>query len=155
LSAADVFLSFEGRLERERWLGAVALLVALMLAGHFALGELASRGVILPASAESARLFLRASLLAPWIALDWKRFHDRGRTGALALICPGLFVTSQAIDHPALAGAMRDAVAVLLSWSQLLVALWLVYALAYARGDAGDNRFGPPPRRPGPSETPS
>lgn len=155
MSAADVFLSFEGRLERERWLGAVALLIALLVAGHVVVGQLSSRGVVGPLTSEAGLLFLRAFLLAPWMALDWKRFHDRGRTGALALICPGLFVISQTLDHPALAGAARDGVAVALSWSQFLVALWLVHALAYSRGDEGDNRFGPPPRRPTPSENPS
>jgi uncharacterized membrane protein YhaH (DUF805 family) len=146
-SAADMFLSFEGRLDRERWLGGVAVLVVVLLVAHGVTSRLTETGFITGAARDAARTFVQVFLLFPWTALDWKRFHDHGRPGTLALICPGLFVLSRLRD--AITGAPGDDVgSVILGLVQIGVALWLAYVLAYRAGSPGPNRFGPPPAPP-------
>jgi uncharacterized membrane protein YhaH (DUF805 family) len=149
--SGEIFLSFEGRLDRERWLGAAGLLAALVVATYLATW-LAWRGSALSFGArEAMRSFVQVALLVPWFALDWKRFHDLGRSGAWAVICPALIVLSRIWDWPALAarvGAAHAAAGVALSWLQLAVAVWLAYALAYRQGTQGPNAYGDDPRGP-------
>jgi uncharacterized membrane protein YhaH (DUF805 family) len=146
MSAADMFLTFEGRLDRERWLGAVALLIGVLVATHLATWRLAEAGLIGGRARDAARVFVQVFLLVPWTALDWKRFHDLGAPGPLALICPGLFVASRAWDGLAPAG--DEIVRTTLSVAQGLVALWLAYALAYLAGSPEPNSHGAPPGPP-------
>ena len=148
MPSADVFLSFAGRLDRERWRAAVALLVFANLAAVGLTWWLTAQGLRSPAGRDRARLFVQAFTLVPWLAVDWKRFHDRGRPGALALICPGLYGASRLWEAPAVAAhaPAHGAIETLLSWAQLGVALWLTYALALASGTEGPNVYGRDPR---------
>jgi len=148
MNAADVFLSLDGRLDRERWLGGVALLVLMIAATHAATWQAAAHGLMDGRTRDMARAFVQAFALAPWAALDWKRFHDIGRPGSLALVCPGLYAASRIWDAPALAALApgHAAVAAALSWTQVLVSVWLAYALACLAGSPGPNAYGPPPR---------
>lgn len=149
MRSADIFLSFEGRLDRERWLGAAGLFVAVVVATYAATWLLASQGAISPRASEAARTFVQIALLAPWFALDFKRFHDLGRSGRWAMICPGLIILSRVWAWPAVAaraGAAHEPVATALAWAQLAVALWLAYALACRPGEDGPNAYGPDPR---------
>ena len=84
MRAADIFLSFEGRLDRERWLGAAALFVTLVLATYAATWLLARNGAISFSAREATRTFVQIALLVPWFALDWKRFQDLGVSGRWA-----------------------------------------------------------------------
>ena len=148
MRSADIFLSFEGRLDRERWLGAAALFVAIVIATYGVTWLLASAGLISPGSRDGLRAFVQVTLLVPWLTLDWKRFHDLGHSGAWAVICPSLILISLLWKRPAMAdriGAPHELVASALDWLQLAVAVWLAYALAYRRGTDGPNRFGPDP----------
>ncbi len=154
-SAADMFLSFEGRLDRERWLGGVALLILMVLAAHFTTWRLERAGMIGPTARDGIRIFVQVFVLVPWTAMDWKRFHDLGQPGSLALICPGLYVVSRAWDAPALAGLPgHEAVGAALSMAQIAVALWLAYALAYLAGSPEPNPYGASPRAPASTEAP-
>lgn len=149
MRSADVFLSFEGRLDRERWLGAAALFVATVVATYLATWLLAHRGAISWRAAEAVRTFVQIALLAPWFTLDWKRFRDLGRSGRWAMVCPSLIMLSRAWSWPAVAaraGAAHEPVAAALAWAQLAVALWLAYALACRPGQEGPNAYGPDPR---------
>lgn len=137
-SAVDLLLGFGGRLERERWLGAVALLVALAVATHLGTWLLVRVGLASPRGRDLARLGVQAFLVVPWLALDWKRFHDLALPGALALACPGLMLANRLWD----AGAAGPA----LAWAQFALALVLAYALALRRGTPGPNRYGANPR---------
>ena len=88
-------------------------------------------------------------LLVPWLTLDWKRFHDLGRSGAWAVICPSLIVMSRWWERPGMAervGRAHETLTSGLGWVQLAVAIWLAYALAYLPGTERPNRFGPDPR---------
>jgi uncharacterized membrane protein YhaH (DUF805 family) len=147
--SADLFLSFEGRLERERWLGAAAFFVAIVIATYAVTWLLTWLGWISAGSRDGLRAFVQVTLLVPWLTLDWKRFHDLGHSGVWAVICPSLILFSLVWKRPAMAdriGAPHELVATGLDWLQLAVAVWLAYALAYRRGTEGPNRFGPDPR---------
>jgi uncharacterized membrane protein YhaH (DUF805 family) len=151
--SADVFLSFEGRLDRERWLGAAALIIAVVVATYAATWALARNGAIPPGTREAIRIFVQTALLVPWFALDWKRFHDLGASGRWAMVCPGLIILSRVWAWPAVeawagswAGFAHEAVGAAIAWAQLAVAAWLAYALAYRAGDEGPNAYGPDPR---------
>ena len=100
MRAADIFLSFEGRLDRERWLGAAALFVTLVLATYAATWLLARNGAISFAAREAIRTFVQIALLVPWFALDWKRFQDLGVSGRWAMICPSLIIVSRILEWP-------------------------------------------------------
>ena len=76
MHSGAIFLSFEGRLDRERWLGAAGLFVAIVVATYLATWALAREGAISPGAREAIRTFVQIALLVPWFALDWKRFHE-------------------------------------------------------------------------------
>jgi uncharacterized membrane protein YhaH (DUF805 family) len=147
--SGEIFLSFEGRLDRERWLGAAGLFVATVVATYLATWLL-WRGSALSFSArEAIRTFVQIALLVPWFALDWKRFHDIEHSGRWAMICPSLIILSRTWDWPAVAaraGTTHEPIGLALSWLHLAVAAWLAYALAYRRGEPGPNAYGPEPQ---------
>jgi uncharacterized membrane protein YhaH (DUF805 family) len=146
--SADLFLSFEGRLDRERWRRAAGLFVLVNLVTVGLTWWLMAQGLLSSAGRDRARVFVQISTLVPWLALDWKRFQDLGRPGRLALICPGLYAASRLWETPTVAAhaPAHDLVEALLSWAQFGVALWLIYALAIASGTEGPNPYGPDPR---------
>jgi len=146
--SADLFLSFEGRLDRERWRRAAGLFVLVNLVTVGLTWWLMAQGLLSSAGRDRARVFVQISTLVPWLALDWKRFQDRGRPGRLALICPSLYAASRLWEAPTVAAhaPAHDLVEALLSLAQLGVALWLIYALAIASGTEGPNPYGPDPR---------
>ena len=148
MRTADLFLSPDGRLDRERWLGAVALLIALLAAASIATWLLEARGALGPGSGERVRAFLFAATMAPWTMIDWKRFQDRDMPGTWALLCPGLHAASLVAASPWLAGTAlaRPGFALYLSCLQLGIAVWYVYELAWCEGMPGQNRYGPDPR---------
>src|SRR3954451_21377150 len=122
--SGDIFLSFAGRLDRERWLGAAALFAAIVIATFAATWLLTSSGWISLASRDGLRAFVQVTLLVPWLTLDWKRFQDLGHSGAWAVICPSLIVLSRLWERPwiaARAGAPHETIATALEWLQLAV----------------------------------
>jgi uncharacterized membrane protein YhaH (DUF805 family) len=147
--AADIFLSFEGRLDRERWLGAAALFVTLVLATYAATWLLARNGAISFGAREAIRTFVQIALLVPWFALDWKRFQDLGVSGRWAMICPSLIILARMLEWPSVEARIGPAHAALgsaVAWAQLAVALWLAYVLAGRAGQEGPNAYGADPR---------
>jgi uncharacterized membrane protein YhaH (DUF805 family) len=152
--SADLFLSFEGRLDRARWRGAASLFVVANLATFGLTWWLTAHGFLSPAGRDQARIFVQIFTLVPWLAIDWKRFQDRGQPGRLALICPGLYVASRLCERPLIAAhaPANGVIEALLSWAQFGVALWLIYALAIASGTEGPNAYGPDPRGSLPAE---
>jgi uncharacterized membrane protein YhaH (DUF805 family) len=147
LRAADLLLSFDGRVDRARWLKCVAAILALIVGAYVLAGYLHGAGAIGAAARDAIRIFVSTALVLPWLALDWKRFHDLGRQGAWAVLCPGLHALSRLWDLPNVAAAApaHHAVRVLLSGGQLLLALVLIYLLAFLPGTPGDNAYGPDP----------
>lgn len=148
MRSGDLFLSFEGRLDRERWLGAVSLFVAVVVATTVATWLAARAGWIGPAAVRGTRAFVGVGLLVPWLALDWKRFQDLDMPGRWALLCPSLVVAGHVLDLPETAARVRAAGTIrdTLAWVQLALAAWLAYTLACRRGSEGPNRYGADPR---------
>lgn len=148
MRTADLFLSPEGRLDRERWLGAVALLIGLVVVASVATWLMEARGTLAPGGGERIRAFLMAAGIAPWMMLDWKRFQDRDMPGAWALLCPGLHAASLVAASPWFASTAlaRPGFALYLACLQLGVAVWYGYELAWREGTDGPNAYGPDPR---------
>jgi uncharacterized membrane protein YhaH (DUF805 family) len=151
----ELFLSFEGRLSRERWLGAVAFLVALIVCGVVITQLLFWAGILTASTRDKIRIFIWFMLVIPWLALDWKRFQDRGRSGAYALACPLAQILYLALSLPLLAPYAATAPLIkLILTLQLSIAFWYAYDLAYRQGDVGVNAYGVDPmERPGENMT--
>lgn len=82
-----------------------------------------------------------AALAYPSLALSVKRLHDLGRTGWWAACPAALMLLAQASkDHT---------VSLFLGTGYLISGLVITALLAFAKGQADLNRFGPPPRRSG------
>ena len=147
MRAADIFLSFEGRLDRERWLGAAALFVTLVLATYAATWLLARNGAISFGAREAIRTFVQApgAVVRPRLeAIPGSRrlrpVGDDLPEPDHRLADPGVALRRSA-DRCGARGA-RIGVA----WAQLAVALWLAYALAGRAGQEGPNAYGADPR---------
>jgi uncharacterized membrane protein YhaH (DUF805 family) len=140
----DLLFSFHGRINRSQYwtagiaVGFIGFLIAFSL--------LLATGLTWGASKEEMLRALMGFMLAlvplfgvmTWIsmALQVKRFHDRGQSGFWALLPLGLSL-------PVMVGAVM-----------LLPILWLVQLgflvnLGFLPGVEGENRFGPPPGSPG------
>jgi uncharacterized membrane protein YhaH (DUF805 family) len=142
----ELFLSFEGRLSRERWLGAVAFLIGIIVCGVAITQVLFWTGALTPSTRDKIRIFIWFMLVIPWLALDWKRFHDRGKSGAYALACPLAQMLYLALSLPVLASYAATAPLLKLTLTlQLSIALWYAYDLAYRQGDVDTNVYGVDP----------
>ncbi len=143
MKTGDLFLSFEGRLNRERWLGAVMFLVALFIIISLISLVLDNINVISRLNAERVRIFTWVVLMVPWLVIDWKRFHDRGKWGVCALACP--------LGQALYAGAMHSSISstspllLMITFMQIIIAAWYIYDLAYCVGESGANRYGVDP----------
>lgn len=146
----EIFLSTDGRLDRERWLGAVTFLLLSMALVWIMTWMLHRHGLVSAMSRDKARLFVMAALAVMWVILDWKRFHDRGLMGACALACPGMHVASRLIEMPQIAAIIPADEFVLLyvGCAQLGVAVWYGIDLAWLEGTQGGNAYGADPRGP-------
>jgi uncharacterized membrane protein YhaH (DUF805 family) len=136
--------SFEGRIGRKQyWLGTLALsLVVVAVIGLVI--------ALFDPSGFAGRLVLvgfQLIVLYPACALYIKRFHDRNKPGAFALIGFVPFAVEGALS---LAGAAGDPLApsplerVLMTLS-LAVGIWFFVELGCLKGTPGPNRFGPDP----------
>ncbi len=129
----DLFLSFNGRINRAKWwLGLLILVVAQMvlwfiLASIFGLTAMGSfdpndptaAGTMVDqmSSAMIPMLILVAVMLYPGLALYTKRWHDRNKSGwwSLIMLIP------------------------------MVGAIWILIELGILRGTYGDNKYGPDP----------
>jgi uncharacterized membrane protein YhaH (DUF805 family) len=150
MRSVDIFLSNDGRLDRERWLGAAACLILIMASIWAATWILSRAGVMIPTSRDKVRLFAWAVLVVMWVMLDWKRFQDRDLIGSFALICPGLQAVSYLLELPRVAAILpgHSAMVLFLGIVQCAVAVWYAIELGYRQGTDGYNTYGPDPRGP-------
>jgi uncharacterized membrane protein YhaH (DUF805 family) len=142
----DQLLSFEGRLSRERWLGSVSLLVMLFVVVGIMTYALHKLNIISLTTSDRTRTFCWFMLMVPWLALDWKRFQDRGRWGAFALICPlaqcfYFLAASQSMMRIVGSSFLVHTIMTI----QLFIGAWYAYELAYKKGDEGYNAYGAQP----------
>jgi len=125
----DLFLSFNGRINRAKWwLGLLVLFVAQMVI-WFILGSVLGMSTMGgdPADAEAMMQNMTAMmiptiiiviiLIYPALALYAKRWHDRNKSGwwSLILLVP------------------------------VVGSIWVLIELGILRGTDGDNRYGPDP----------
>lgn len=139
-----LLFSLRGRIRRRDWWIGVLALNGLYLLGTAVLvgragGELLSDG---PASPAETALSLL--LIWPATAMGVKREHDRDRSGWMAMLmsgaAPGLFTLASAFAVPGWA-------LIVLGLFALAGLVWSVLVLGILDGTAGDNRFGPSPKR--------
>jgi uncharacterized membrane protein YhaH (DUF805 family) len=164
----SLLFSFSGRINRKQyWIG-TGLVTMLSVMGQMLAF---SSSVMLPSYKDSSAAIASAlgasafsipiNLLVLWctLAIQFKRFHDRGRTGWLSMIPLVLVVLAiGSIVGNAFAGApIEKLFADLLP----LVVLMMITGLAFfidlgcMQGVEGPNKYGPPPGTPPASLNPS
>lgn len=131
MRASDMFLSFEGRLDRERFLGGCALLVTLVLMSAVWAWAGEHYGLVSAEGGSKLVVFAAASTVLPFVALAWKRFEDRGWPGFCALALPGVVIANMIWDMPSVAALApwREEIGLWLLWAHLAVIVWFVIEL--------------------------
>lgn len=149
-----LFLSAEGRIgQKDYWIG-VLILFAVWVVSHVA-------HVFAP--------LIWLVLIYPWICVIAKRLHDFGRSGWLILVpvvvgciavIGAVIAAGGALIGAVLASAAEQHTDIVWSWSGVFGALGIALAflavaglvklvfllwVGLSRGDAGPNRYGPPP----------
>jgi uncharacterized membrane protein YhaH (DUF805 family) len=150
----NLFLSANGRAGRQEfWIGFLILLVAGFVLGLVPLVNMVA-GLV---------------LIYPWVCLYSKRLHDFGKSGWLTLVPFGLglvgVVCTVAFGGMAALTAMAtknaggtDNAAAMSAVGAMgtMSIVWMVIGLAgiafllwvgLSKGDAGDNKYGPPPAK--------
>jgi hypothetical protein len=90
MRSLGIFFDLDGRLDRERWLGAAAVLVCLFVLVWLGAVLGLRLGVISVEGKKQVMLFTWAFLSIFWVVIDWKRFQDLALWGGFALVCPVL-----------------------------------------------------------------
>ncbi len=113
-----LLFSFEGRIPRSTWWGASIALSVIGVALEFAVAS-GARGGAENGSPGLTLVLLLWLLVSFWmgIALNAKRWHDRGKTGWMTLVLLIPF----------------------LGW------LWALVELGFLKGTSGSNAYGPDP----------
>ena len=142
MNLPELFFSIDGRIGRAKfWLGAFVLAV-ISAGATYAI-------VVLIGVSQAAIAFTAAvafALAYPSYAVMAKRFQDRGKPGALALIClvpayaVNLLYTFGVLDpvEPSTLARALDAIIA-------LIFLWYLVDLGLLKGTQGPNSYGPDP----------
>ncbi|MDD7971469.1 DUF805 domain-containing protein [Roseinatronobacter sp. HJB301] len=152
----ELLTSFEGRIGRGKWwLGAVVLIVFSIIFA-IVVGLLFGDGII----ARLLTLLLTFAVLYASAALATKRLADRGTPAMPRLVIFfGPSILFSIIDTfrigyraaPEMGGMgmngamMPGTIAMTLGFISLVVSIWALVELGILKGDAEENRFGPPP----------
>jgi uncharacterized membrane protein YhaH (DUF805 family) len=144
---------FQGRINRLQYWSGCGLVGILNFLGLFlaigpalAAGDLSSQMLAMGAG---SLILIPLRLAAGWIglALQWKRFHDRGKSGWLSLIMfaplvalVGVAVTAD-VENPAASFGMLLPLLGLTG----LIGVWFFIELCLLPGQPEANRFGDPP----------
>lgn len=128
---AWLFLSFEGRVNRELWWLVMGLALCLDLTFNLMLRSSDGGSYI------TLAILVNAIQIAPTV----KRLHDVGRSGWW--IAP-YFVGPLALFLIAI-GSSSNIVFVVAFFAGLLLLLWAIFELGFVKGPERDNRYGPDP----------
>lgn len=136
-----------GRISRQLWWGGVGTLFVYHLVAILLLIDI--YGSVPPPSLEGRAALFLVSLagIAMASCLSIKRFHDRGRPAAFALIPMAVMAVKAVLDLlqvTGVAGAFTGLDYAFFA-AQTAIGLWFVVELGVLRGAAGDNRYGPDP----------
>lgn len=165
----SLLFSFRGRINRKQyWLGTtlVGFISAIMqvMASAMrarAMVDVKGPGAALAAAASSSALVLPIFVLVTWssLAVQFKRFHDRGRTGWITM---APMVLAVLLIVSILGGIFSGApIELLFSDALPYFALLMLTGLAFfidlgcLAGVEGTNKYGPPPGTPPASLDPS
>lgn len=169
MGLVSLLFSFHGRINRlQYWLGSLGVgfggvVVLFVLAGSMggALGGAKDPAVALQALATFGLSIVPVSLVMGWcgLALQVKRFHDRGRTGYLTLLPLAVTVPMTITLMGGIAGGAPVEV-VGASIQPYMAVLWLINLAFFidlgCRGSVdGPNKFGDPPGSPRGSAPPA
>ncbi len=157
MSLIKLLFGFQGRINRTQyWLGSFGVsLAAIVLNVIVSMAVTPTAVDTTKAAAQAAPMLLMflciVSMVTGWAgtALQWKRFHDRGRPGwiAFAPILPAMMIAVSIVGH-ALEGAPFGAmIAGVMPWVFLLMAISLYFfiELGCLAGNPGPNKYGDPP----------
>lgn len=150
MTSVDLFLSFEGRLDRARWLGAAFVLALAFCAAFLLAALIQGAGLIRPGGAATVMAVIGAVLAVPFAAIDWKRFQDLGQPGLFALAWPLASLLDQGWERlgPGFPPAVEHSLGMLIFGARLILVVWYVTSLAGRSGEAGTNRYGADPLGP-------
>jgi uncharacterized membrane protein YhaH (DUF805 family) len=162
----SLFFSFHGRINRAQyWLGSFmssfigfVLIAMIFSVGAGAAMDAAGKGAKFAIASSSMLLALPVLALMSWsgLAIQVKRFHDRGRTGWVAAapfavsVLMGFEVLTDAVNNVPVAQAVAD----IGPYSFILwaIGLWFFIDLGCLTGTDDANKFGGPPGSPGAAE---
>jgi uncharacterized membrane protein YhaH (DUF805 family) len=157
----SLFFSFNGRINRAQyWLGAIvgSVVGAMALVGLFGLSGMSMAEAENPAEAIQALttfgvIFIPLMAVICWsgLALQVKRFHDRGRSGFLVLLPMAVSVPMTMSVIGAI--ATGDAMAIAAATQPYATILWILNLaffvdLCCMPSKEGPNKYGDPPGSP-------
>lgn len=159
MGLVSLLFGFKGRINRvQYWLGSlgagfgvILLLVVLLVIGGMPNPAASKEQQAAQALATIGLMVIPALLLASWcgLALQWKRFHDRGRSGAWVFLpmLPSFMMVSSVFGAIA-TGAHPAAIAQAAQpWATILwiIQLGMLIDLGFLPGKEGPNKYGDPP----------
>ncbi len=133
MGLAWLFLSFQGRVNREVWWLVIAGTACLDRALYYMTG---SAGL-------SSYLVFGLVVAALQIAPTVKRLHDVGRSGWWFFpyfVLPGIL-------YAVAFSSENNILFILSTFAGLMLLLWAVFELGFVKGPERDNRYGPDPLR--------
>lgn len=159
MGVLGLLFGFNGRINRiQFWLGnlgagagIILLTLVLLVMGGPADAGGSPEERLVQFAASFALALIPALLIGSWcgMALHWKRFHDRGKSGVWVFLptLPSFMMVSSvfgAVATGASPAAIADAAQ---PWSTilLLVQLWFLVELGFLPGKEGPNRYGDAP----------
>lgn len=148
-----LFTSFKGRIGRRAYWFGLALLIAV---SPFSIGAILSADPFQEAIANVkglgvAGLAWTVALFYPLAALNTKRLHDLGQTGALAVLFYAPAALSAVTLFTGWSPDLDQAVANMISYSTLVAGFFgaasafFLFRLGFYPGTAGPNKYGPDP----------
>ncbi|HVK80861.1 MAG TPA: DUF805 domain-containing protein, partial [Verrucomicrobiae bacterium] len=148
MNLVSLLFSFQGRITRAQyWLGNLAVVVGVFIVSIAGVLIAAPTTDTSAAAGLMLTMFSLVMLAGSWcgLALQVKRFHDRGKSGlfALAPLIPATMMF-MAIAGGAATGASAPAVAAnVLPWMGIgmLINLWLLIELGCLPGKDGPNKY--------------
>lgn len=152
---SNMYLSAEGRIGRQDWWIAWALLLAVEIAvNHVLSGAMNNDQVFIDGTwgnlkdilADTSGWIVALVFLWPNIAMNAKRFHDLDMSGWWWLLFVAPFLIGTGISISPYGGDAEPSPAA--GWTQLLsgiTAMATLIILGFLRGTPGPNRYGAPP----------
>lgn len=160
MNLVALLFSFQGRINRNQyWLGSMGAGLIGFIA-FFAITLMSASPADAPKGAATPGMLTSLLTLPVMVALTWaglalqvKRFHDRGRSGyfVLAPLLPWVIIVTTIASAVAIDAPPASVVGSILPWFGVLVLinLFLLVDLGMLAGTPGPNKYDPPSTPPG------